>query len=295
MGDLICVCMAMETLAVDPKGFRWLIEGRSRPWAEHLGLEHLCYDGGTLRALWPIAGRYRQVVNSEQRYGLAQAAALAAAARSARLTCFDTNRGRRWATEVVAYDWDTSHEVIEFRRLLSYALSLADPPLQPARVRLHSPTAPPMVGIAGRQNDSRRLDIDTWRRLIAAWAGRRRFLVAAARHDGEFAQRLVDGFPGQASCLDCGFSELCQTISRAEELLTVDGGMVHIASYYGVPVTAVFTSGRERKWAPLAPGSRLIRRGDLSCQPCARFGQVPPCAWSFACKVLKYEDHLRTL
>jgi len=295
MGDLICVCMAIESLGQYPQSFLWLIEKRSQPWAEHLGLEHLCYDSSLPRVLWTIAGRHRQVVNTEQRYGLAQAAALAATSRYGRLTCFDTNRGQRWATEAVAYDWDKSHEVVEFGRLLARALSLPSPSCPPARRRRRPATGLPIVGVAGRQSPSRRLDLETWSRLVAAWAGGRPFLVTVAPRDREVADRLVDGFRGQASVFDGAFSELCEAISCAEKLFTVDGGMVHIASYYGVPVTAVFTSGRECKWAPLAPGSRIVRRSDLPCQPCARFGQVPPCEWSYACKDLDYERHLRIL
>jgi hypothetical protein len=73
----------------------------------------------------------------------------------------------------------------------------------------------------------------------------------------------------------------------------VDGGFLHIASYYGVPVTGVFTSGRESKWAALAPGSRMVRRADLECQPCTWFGQVAPCVHDFACKELDFEKHVR--
>jgi ADP-heptose:LPS heptosyltransferase len=295
MGDLICVCMAIEGLGGDPQGFLWLIEKRSQPWAEHLKLDHLCYDSRPLSVLWRVAGRYRDVLNTEQRYGLAHAAALAATSRSGRLTCFDTNRGRGWATQVVAYDWDKSHEVIEFGRLLAKALDLPAFPLSPVRARLHPPTGPPIVAIAGRQSASRRLEMETWTHLVNAWAGQRPFLVSAGPSDRGVAHDLVDAFGGQGSTLDGTFSERCEAIARAEEVFTVDGGMMHVASYYGVAVTAVFTSSRERKWAPLAVGSRLIRRFDLSCQPCARFAQVPPCPWNFTCKVLEYHEHLRSL
>jgi hypothetical protein len=74
--------------------------------------------------------------------------------------------------------------------------------------------------------------------------------------------------------------------------LTVDGGFLHIASYYGVPVTGVFTSGRESKWAALAPGSRMVRRDDLECRPCTWFGQVAACKNQYACKKLDLARHL---
>jgi ADP-heptose:LPS heptosyltransferase len=63
----------------------------------------------------------------------------------------------------------------------------------------------------------------------------------------------------------------------------MDGGPVHIASYYGTPARTIFTSGREGKWAPLAEGSEIVRTRDLWCQPCTLFGQTPPTRNALAC------------
>ncbi len=60
--------------------------------------------------------------------------------------------------------------------------------------------------------------------------------------------------------------------------------MVHVASYFNVPSTVIFTSGQDYKWAPLTPGSLVLKRKDLSCQPCNRFGQVPPCPNGLICR-----------
>jgi ADP-heptose:LPS heptosyltransferase len=85
-----------------------------------------------------------------------------------------------------------------------------------------------------------------------------------------------------------GFDDLCGLIQRAEEVLTVDGGFLHIASYYGVPVTGLFTSGRDRKWAALGQGSRTLLREGLDCRPCVWFGQAPRCEHGFACKEISF-------
>jgi hypothetical protein len=44
MGDLIGADIALEELGRDARDFLWLIEERSRPWAEYRGLPFLCYD-----------------------------------------------------------------------------------------------------------------------------------------------------------------------------------------------------------------------------------------------------------
>jgi ADP-heptose:LPS heptosyltransferase len=87
-----------------------------------------------------------------------------------------------------------------------------------------------------------------------------------------------------------GFPEAVAATERAEMILTVDGGMTHVASYYGVPAVVLFTSGQLAKWRPLSFGSRTIAASDLGCRPCARFGQVPKCPNGYACKSIPLEE-----
>jgi ADP-heptose:LPS heptosyltransferase len=99
---------------------------------------------------------------------------------------------------------------------------------------------------------------------------------------------LTARFKGLAGPYAGPFDEWCEQISRSEEILAMDGDGMQIASFHGVPTLAIFTSSRDRKWHPLGEGSRLLRRHDLPCQPCAKFGEVPPCPNHFAC--LKLEE-----
>jgi ADP-heptose:LPS heptosyltransferase len=124
--------------------------------------------------------------------------------------------------------------------------------------------------------------------LISKWHQKRHFLIGAAPEDADFAGELTRRFDGLAARFTGAFDELCGQIARSEEILTMDGGAVHIASFFGVSTLALFTSGRDRKWHPLGEGSRILRRHDLACQPCVRFGQVPRCPYGYEC--LKLED-----
>jgi ADP-heptose:LPS heptosyltransferase len=233
------------------------------------------------------------VINSEQHFGLSQAAALLACGRESTVVCFNSNRAARSARRRVVYDPDRSHECVEFQRLLVAALGVVpNIPSEPERTRMWEAAEPPMVGLGGLQSESRAFTEDEWERFIRAWAGRASFRIASSETDRPLARRLAARFPAQASLFEGSFDKLCDLIGRSEEVFTVDGGFLHIASYYGVPVTGVFTSGREGKWAPLAPGSRTVRRTDLACQPCTWFGQVPVCPHRYACKDVDVEKHL---
>jgi len=284
LGDLICADMALVELGLDSRHFTWLIETRSRPWAEYRDLPHLCYDAEPMKTLRQVRNRYALVINTEQYFGLAEAYALLARAKKGRLVSFATNRGSRWSDETVSYDWRDEHETIAFTRL--FAQALERPWIEKSRKlrpRLHPADAPPLVLIAGRQSPSRYLSLESWTALLEAWHQGRLFLVGASPEDAGFADEIVRHFPGLARRFDGSFSELCEQIAHSEEIFTMDGGALHIASYFGVSTLALFTSGRDRKWLPLGRGSRLIRRNDLACQPCTRFGQVPPCPNSYAC------------
>jgi hypothetical protein len=293
MGDLIVLCIAVEQLGLDPRAFFWVIEHRSKIWARRLGLPHVCYDDGIVRQNWRLAGRFGTVINSEQFFGLAQATALLACGRNSTVTCFSTNRAAAFAERRVLYDPDRSHEAAEFQKLLVAALGVVpNIPSHPERERFHAVTEKPIVGLGGLQSESRAFSEDEWANFIRSWAGAASFWIASSETDRPLARRLASRFPGQAELFEGNFDALCDLIARSPEVFTVDGGFLHIASYYGVPITGIFTSGRDGKWAALAPGSRVVRRTDLACQPCTLFGQVPPCTHQFACKELDFDRHI---
>lgn len=289
MGDLICCTIALEELGLSPKNYIWLIEKRSEPWAKRLQLDYFCYDRSLIKVLFWTGGRFQKVVNTEQLFGLSQAFALAAASISGRLDCFDTLRAKVFATYTVPYDPDQAHEVDAFRKLFSAGESKPSVP----RSRAARQAEPPVFGVAGLQSPSRTLPFETWIALVGDWARGRKFSIAAAPMDREFANRVALRFQDRADILELSFDQLCDRIARSEELFSMDGGMVHVASYYGVPTTAVFTSGRMQKWRPYSSGSHTVSRGDLACQPCTLFGQTPTCPNSFACHALDYAKHLK--
>jgi ADP-heptose:LPS heptosyltransferase len=284
MGDLVCADIALQELGRDARDFTWLIEKRSRPWAHYRELPFLCYDEQPAKVLRDIWRSYALVINTEQLFGLAQACALSARARNGRLACFETTRGARRADLIVPYDWRDIHETLAFANLFAGALGMPAPPRNRAPRERHFPAQlPPIVLVSGRQSPSRALTLERWLSLVRAWHRGRTFLVAASPEDAAFADEIERRSDGLATRFHGNFAELCETISRTEECLTMDGGPVHIASFFGVPGLVVFSSGRSRKWAPLGLGSRVLRRHDLPCQPCTKFGQVPPCPYQYKC------------
>lgn len=288
LGDLICAHMALDDLGVSPAHLLWVVESRSAAWAELFDFPHVRYDAGMARLVARVAGRHGIVVNTEQHFGLSQAVAAAARRPKGTVAAFATNRLAHGADVVVPYDWDAAHETVEFRRLFAAALGLPHRHGLPERPRLAPSDGTLVVGLGGTHSPSRSFTGAQWAGFVDSWAGPRPVVIVAAPADRALADELARLRP--ATELFTGtFAEVCARVATAESLLTVDGGMVHIASYYGVPTTALFTSGRSGKWAPLAAGSSVVRRTDLACQPCTVFGQTPACPHGLACKAISLE------
>ena len=289
LGELVCADIALQEIGLDSRDFNWLIDQRSSPWANFRGMAHLCYEEKPLKNSKKVWDRYSLVINSEQFFGLPEAYAIMSRSHNGRLVSFETNRGTAWSDISVPYDWADRHETLEFARLFAAALDLPDVTRpRRARQRVVQASAPPLVLVAGLRSKSRELSLDQWTALIAKWHHNRSFLISGAPQDAEFVKQLTDRFKGLASQFASSFEDWCEQISKSEEVFAMDGDGVQIASFYGVPTLAIFTSSREKKWHPLGEGSRLLRRHDLPCQPCNKFGQVPPCLHHYAC--LKLED-----
>lgn len=283
MGDLIALQIACEELAIDPRGAQWLVERRSASWARRAGLPHVTFDERPLRALRATAGRHRVVVNTEQRFGLSHAAAAAARAHGGATFAPSTNLAARWADVVVPYDPYDEHETVAFARLLAAALGGEPPERAPVRERRRPDDGHVVAAVSGLQSETRALPPGAFAEAVVAEAAGAPVRVTAAPIDLAYAQELLRLLPAGTELFRGDFDGVCDVIATAARLVAVDGGPVHIASYYGVPATAIFTSGRFAKWAPLGAGSRIIRRHGLACQPCTLFGQTPPCPNGLAC------------
>lgn len=281
MGDLILLTLAMRLSGHDPRDFDWLIERRSASWAEFLGLPAILWDGRRfLDGL--VRRRHELVICSEQRYGLALAASRAMLAPGGRLVAFGSNRGSNSAGTRVPYDPGNTHEVDSFGQLL--AAALGTPWLGATRTVREVPAdGPPTLAIAGTGAYARDLQLADWHLIIEMLLPEGDFVVSASPADLDLAKTLISRV-GHRAHLVAGFPEAVRTIARAQRLVTVDGGMVHVASYLGVPTDVLFTAGRDEKWGPLAVGSRVWARRDLPCRPCTTFGQTPPCPNLLACR-----------
>lgn len=290
MGDLICLEMAMEYAPLNHSETTYFIDARSAAWAGYRGLRAVRYDMKTIYVLLKHAGRFKTVVVSEQLFGSAAAfGLLLAGGERSRVYGFSTQRGKIALGTTTHYSPTKQHEVACFARLLNLAAGNHYPAeiggAELLRPRLFTAESNDLwVSIAGRGVPSRELSIARFTEIIKNAANGRRIRITAQPSDTSYAEQLISAL-GDASLFKGNFKDMCDSLARADEVLTIDGGMVHVCSFFGVPTRVLFTAGVQEKWRPLAKDSEIaVVPGHLPCRPCTRFGQVPACPIDYACK-----------
>lgn len=73
--------------------------------------------------------------------------------------------------------------------------------------------------------------------------------------------------------------QFARLAERADLVLSVDTGSLHVAASMGTPVIGLFGPSTPAKWGPYGSQHRVIYKG-LECSPCAKpyLGQLPRCA-----------------
>ncbi len=130
-----------------------------------------------------------------------------------------------------------------------------------------------VVALGGVHAPSRDLPAELWLQWIdrvTDGAGDLDLIYGPAER--QLAARLVALAGARFTDRSGDFPSVIDTVRSAHRVLTIDGGMVHVAAYFGVPTDVIFTAGRDRKWAPLAAGSRVYARTDLDVPPVHALG-----------------------
>lgn len=290
MGDLIVLTNAIKRAGRDLDSYFWLIEKRSEVWAKYLKLSYACYDDSVISTVLMVAGAFKNVINTEQLFGLSNVYSILCKRYKGNLTSFNTNRYSYFSTTTVPYDHLNSHELTEFSKILG--LEMGDLLIDADNKNREDYS---VLWVSGKGVTSRDFELSFFSELIKQKLTKKLFIIASPT-DKLFAQQLVQNSLNDTSEINLfegSFTELCKLLSRSKELITIDGGPVHIGSYFGIVTKSVFTAGVLKKWHPLTKGSIIYYVDYLSCSPCTRFGQVPPCTNNFKCKKIDFSKSLK--
>ncbi|MCM8771049.1 MAG: lipopolysaccharide heptosyltransferase II, partial [Candidatus Omnitrophica bacterium] len=93
-------------------------------------------------------------------------------------------------------------------------------------------------------------------------------------------------------CSRTNIAQLTALLERAKLLVTNDSAVLHLGSYFNMPVVAIFGPTDEKKYGPWSEKSIVVKK-DIFCRPCekaqCRFGTLD------CMKLIKTEDVLRAI
>lgn len=274
LGDLVILTMAAMRQNIDVWRVVWIVEQRNKPWCELLKLPFIAYDefSGVRLAARSREG-FAWVVDSEQTFGLSGIFACRLTPASGKIIGFATSRSSHLFDHRVEHSLGSEHEIDSFRRLLAEAEQQVQipkrtdlPPWEPPELA-GSRREYVVLALGGRQAKDRALDIAAWMKLAR--------LAREYSEDVYIVGHPVDTKFGVELLVNCPwikfnyvgrmpFVEVARTIKGAARVVGIDSGLIHVASFFGTPATALFVDPLKRqRWAPLAPGSVSLMAEDL--------------------------------
>lgn len=282
LGDLVCLTKSMKNLDLLQNSCLFIIERRSEVWAKHLNLEYLCYDK-SMDIKKILKSRGEVYINSEQHYGLSNIIYYFTGSYKSKETIgFVTNKSARLYSKQIDYSSKFNSEVSEFSKLLFFSSHVELPPNSRAKSTTNYSNLP-IVALSGTIEPTRNVGPELWIKLIDVCIPSGTFHLVFTDAETKLGESLLKHYNERALCKKTGFNELMVILKQTPFVVTMDGGFVHMASYYDIKTYAMFTSGDHIKWQPGKNGSKIFKNFEAPCSPCVVFGKVPPCPNSLIC------------
>jgi ADP-heptose:LPS heptosyltransferase len=274
LGDLVILTMAALRSGIDIWRIVWIVEKRNKPWCELLKMPFIAYDEGPgMRLAAKSREGFAWVIDSEQTFGLSGVFACRLTPADGKIVGFNTSRVAHVFDTTVPHSLGAHHEIDSFTQLLAAAdreLSLPKrtdvPPWQPEELSCNRGSYVVIV-LGGRQDQQRALEIGHWIKIanLARQYSEDVFLVGHPA-DTKFGVELLVNAPwikfNFVGRLD--FPKVARKIKGACRVIGVDSGLIHVASFFDTPTTAVFVDPKKQaRWAPLAPGSESVMLEEL--------------------------------
>jgi ADP-heptose:LPS heptosyltransferase len=290
LGDLVCLTKSMKILGTPPDSCLFIIERRSEVWAKHLTLKYLCYDNSTdLKEI--LKSRGEVYINSEQYYGLSNIIYYFTGSYKSKETIgFVTNKSASLYSTKIDYNPKFTSEVTEFTKLF-LSTHVNSPLNSGASARGTTNTSnPPIVALSGTLEPTRNVGAKLWIKLIDECLPLGSFRLVFTDAESKLGESLLIHYSNRAIFKKASFNELMEVLKQTQLVVTMDGGFVHIASYYDIKTYAMFTSGDHIKWQPGKTGSKIFKNFAVPCSPCVMFGKVPPCSNRLICWKIDFNN-----
>jgi ADP-heptose:LPS heptosyltransferase len=275
LGDLVVLTDAALSLGIDIWRVVWIVESRNKAWCEYLKLPFICYDEFPgMRLAAKSRDGFDWVIVSEQSFGLSSCFACRLTSKDGKIVGFRSSCASHLHDVNVDHSLGEHHEFNTFQKLFTEAqkvLQLPRLPLDHSKVAEHRARCPQedlvVVVLGGRQASARALPLDDWCKIIKLAAQESsRVILLGAVVDTKFSVEITIASPEVTMNLvgKIPFGETISYIRKAKAVFGVDSGLIHVATFFNVPTTAIFCEDdKVVRWAPRAEGSRSIRIEEL--------------------------------
>lgn len=279
MGDLILFDLAIQKANFDVMSFIFVIQRRAEPWAKFRDLNYVLLDQKFFKFLF--FSKHRFVICSEQYFASAGDFSKLLVRKDGLLIGFDSNKRSQIFSRTIGYE-ENVHESVNFLKLLnvlpqmSFINSAPNTNVNGVRNLDYC-----VLSIGGTDSESRNLDVERWSFLARALNKENLpiYLTHSPR-DWRIAEQISSAITINRAADT--FQESVSFIKNSAFLISVDSGMIHVASFFNVPARVLFTSANIVKWSPIASSS-IVLSHEYDCQPCSKFGQVPKCSYGYRC------------
>lgn len=98
------------------------------------------------------------------------------------------------------------------------------------------------------------------------------------RADAEYIESLLRGrgVPAESIAGTYSLGEMVNVLAKAELVISVNTGIMHLAAAVCVPLIALHGATSERRWGPLSDKAVVVKSGE-ACQPCISLGFESRC------------------
>jgi ADP-heptose:LPS heptosyltransferase len=207
------------------------------------------------------------VIDTEQSFGLSTCFACRLTPSDHLILGFYKHRGLQLLDSTFTVDRTRIHEFVAFKGLFEFAsqhisiLKLDKNPLNGLLPPLDQ-TDNCVVVIGGRQSKERAFALKDWVKIVNRYKKDYEHIILVGHHiDTKFAVELMVACPfiyfnyvGRIT-----FGQTVDLIRSARQVVGVDSGLIHVASFFDRPTYAVFANERKAiNWGPLGRNSEGV-------------------------------------
>ena len=239
---------------------------------------------------------YEIVIDTEQSHFLS--AVLVSKFRQSLKVGFATN-GREIVYDIGIEYYQDQYEIDSFTRLFKgiikgwpvqsvwnppYFFPTSDEKIKVSTL-LHSIEKPLVCIFSGASIEQRHWPVKRWGAVAEyLWEDGFQPVLLGGKNELELTREITKqtDSPVINLCSKLTLSETSALFEKSKLLISTDSGILHLGVLLNMPTVSLFGPGIAKKWG-VKDKKHILLNKEISCSPCTRFGETPPCPIDVQC------------